>query len=58
MRHGDICWVEVTDGQPLTLARYTQIDDFEPYWAFFGTDWTCRADQVGAVRPTDLRDVG
>lgn len=53
MRHGDVCWVRA--GGDVVLARYTEYDDCDPYWAFFGSDYTMHPEELEVVSETDLR---
>lgn len=65
MKHGDLAVVRVpvtstVFGEP-TVARYTDYDQqrrdagvdpedlTEPYWSFFGTDYTERAEDVEVI---------
>lgn len=56
MNDGDLAYVRPVRGGPESLAQYRDHDDIDPYFIYFGTDWTDRAERVEVVRRVRLVD--
>ena len=56
MNDGDLAYVRPVRGGPESLAQYRDHDDIDPYFIYFGTDWTDRAERVHVVRHVRLVD--
>ncbi|MFI5840516.1 hypothetical protein ACIA8K_12490 [Catenuloplanes sp. NPDC051500] len=52
LKHDDLAWVRSPNQGHLKLAQYIDRDGDgkSAYWAYFGTDWTDRPEDVEMVR--------